>query len=128
VTGSALAELSGEWSAVKIVCPQLNMCRYQGKLIVRNQGSRDARHFTVQFYRSQKPWFDRTAIAMTRVKVGRLGRGKGTVVRLQSKIYRQVPADYVIAVLDADETVAEANAADNSVVSTLLSNPRGAAP
>lgn len=126
VGSPAIAELNSEWSSAKLKCPPRGKCQFTGKLVVRNQGGQDARKFKVRFLRSQTPYLTSSYAQLAEVKVARLRGGKSTVVKLNAKSYTTGGYYYVIAVVDPDGAVAEANENDNQSASGNLDPNAGA--
>jgi uncharacterized repeat protein (TIGR01451 family) len=123
VGAPALPELNAEWAGLKVTCPPGGKCRYQGKLVVRNQGGQPAKRFTVRFYRSEHPWVDFSTVKLAEVKVAQLKGGKSATVKLNTKNYPGWPYYYVIAEVDAGQVIPEANEGDNQAASGQLVSP-----
>ena len=126
VTSPQIAELSASWSAIRVTCPPRGKCHYTGKLVVRNTGGQEARKFVVRFVRSDDAIYDPNSAfdgKITEVKVKRLAPGKSMTVKFNARAFIGGGEHYVIAVVDADAAIPEANEGDNQAPTGALSRP-----
>jgi hypothetical protein len=121
VTITAAADLKGQWTTLDRTCRWTKKganCRISGKLKIENIGSLKAPNSVVRFYLSNDKVYDQGDTLLKQMTLGSLGAGKSSTKALNYTIPSGGTAGgkYLIAVIDADNAVAEYKG-DNHVVS-----------
>ncbi|MBI3304195.1 MAG: hypothetical protein HYZ72_19190, partial [Deltaproteobacteria bacterium] len=114
--------LSGEWVDLTQTCKNLGqkpLCRITGTLRVFNPGTAIAGPSVVRFFLSADTTLDGTDPVLGDEPVGALGSGVEVLVPLDIRLRpgESASGQFVIAVVDADNDVPEANEENNVVVS-----------
>ena len=117
--GGTGADLTAQWLSLTQRCigaDENARCRLRGKVLVVNQGSVQASPSLLRFYLSATPAADGGATLLKEAKISsrRAGqaRKKGLGIRLPGG---SAAGQYVIAVVDATNTVAETDETNNAV-------------
>jgi len=114
-------DLTGQWSDLVQVCKTRRSglhCKLTGKLIVQNIGTARAPTSFVRYYLSSDGTFDSGDTLLKQVATGKVKPGKHKKRTLSAKLPagESATGEFVIAVVDADNTVAECNESNNVVV------------
>lgn len=125
-------DLTGEWSFLTQVCkPTMkenwffkptkkgNQCKITGTFIVKNIGKHNAPHSNVKFYLSEDNAYDKgdaflEKVRVRKIKVNRSERIKLTY-ELKLPLGSTASGKYIIAVVDADNTVVEDSESNNII-------------
>jgi hypothetical protein len=122
LTGGSGPDLTGEWSSLTQVCKPSkkgNQCSITGTFIVKNIGKNIAASSNVNFYLSEDNAYDEGDTFLKKVAAGKLKVNASKTIKLTYKL--QLPlgntasGKYVIAVVDADNTVVEADESNNTI-------------
>jgi hypothetical protein len=115
-------DLTGEWlSQITQTCKETSKgpkCKVSGTLGVKNIGNQDAPSSRVRFYLSNDRTYDKDDIFLKQVATGTLKAGKSKAKKLSGSLPPGTTGSgkNIIAVIDADKTVAEANETNNNAV------------
>jgi hypothetical protein len=115
------ADLTGDWAGVEQQCVRLRTglhCTLRGTLHLRNPGDRDAPASVIRFFLSADQVPDRQDRPLKAAATGILTRGGMRSIRLSAALPDGIRAGgkYVIAVLDAENAVPEADEGNNVIV------------
>ncbi len=102
----AAADLTGTWSNLKVTGS-----RVSGTLSCVDAGAADAGQFVVKVYLAKKPAAGKKATLVTTITVGPLPAGAGSSFKV--KTTKGNKHKYIVAVIDADNSVAEDDELDN---------------
>jgi hypothetical protein len=110
------ANLKGTWISLTQQCKGTK-CKINGTLNIENTGGQDASTSFVRFYLSDDNAYDEGDTFVKQVASGTVRVGKSVNKKLSYTLLSGVTASgkYVIAVLDADDTVEETNESDNVI-------------
>ena len=116
-----LPDLTGQWTSLIQRCRNTRngpKCTITGKLSVQNTGNQNALSSSVRFYLSNDAYIDEADIFLKQVATGRVKMGKNKVKMLSHSFPsgETVSGKYIIAVIDADNTVTESDKNNNYVV------------
>jgi uncharacterized repeat protein (TIGR01451 family) len=114
-------DLTGTWSNLVQTCKTTKkglQCKAKGQLIVQNIGTVDAPSSFVRFYLSADDEFDAGDTLLKQVATGTVKLGKPKKKTLSAKLATGVSGSgqFVIAVIDADNTVVECNESNHIIV------------
>ncbi len=122
-----LADLTGQWTAplVQICTDTRNskQCRVSGKMVIHNIGNLNSPPSFVRFYLSDNRVYDEGVdIFLRQVKTGTIEVGKSKTKTLNYRFPTGETASgkYVIAVIDAGNTIPEPNKDNNYVASEQI--------
>ncbi len=111
-------DLTGVWTSVSQQCSGTG-CKVKGKLLIKNVGTSQASSSTVRFYLSDDSLYDAGDIFLKKVSSGTIKAGNSKNKTLSypvPSIVYSATGKYLIAVVDADNVVAETNEVNNTVV------------
>jgi hypothetical protein len=117
-----LPDLTGQWVSIEQKCKKRKKemrCKIKGILTIQNIGYEDADSSYVQFYLSDDNIYDLGDTFLKEMTVGkRMKAGKIKNKKLKYKMPYDVTANgkYIIAVIDADNSVVELNESNNTIV------------
>jgi hypothetical protein len=116
---SQCPDMTGVWSNLVQTCKTTTkglQCKVNGSLLVQNIGTADAPTSFVQFYLSSDGVA--TSTLLKQVATGTIKNGKPKKKKLSAKLPPGVngSGQFIIAVIDADNTVAECNENNNVIV------------
>jgi uncharacterized delta-60 repeat protein len=112
-------DLTGEWVSLTQVCKNSTKgerCKIKGTLNIRNIGTVDALSSSMKFYLSGDEKYDEDADEFVKqMATGKVKAGKSKRKRLNYSYRRTAPAShkYLLAVIDADNTVDEIDESNN---------------
>lgn len=126
LTSPLVVDLTGAWDPVSTTCRMLSsglQCRVQGNFFLRNQGAQHspAGAYT-KFYLSQDATFSPDDLELRKRWTGRLSSGRIVKLFFRKNLPRGVDArnHFLIAVVDAENGIAETAENNNIVVSIPL--------
>jgi len=122
--------LKGEWSSLTQVCRPIkkenafhkparkeNECSIRGTVIVKNIGNSIAKTSNVKFYLSGDNAYDEGDTFLKKVQVGKIKANRSKTIKLSYKLKlplgNTASGKYIMAVIDADNTLVEADESDN---------------
>jgi len=124
---SSLSDLTGQWKSLTQTCRNTRSglkCRVSGRLRIQNVGNLNAPKSFVWFYLSDNDHYDGDGIDvyLKQVATGtvRVGKTKTKTFSYSLPLGETASGKYIIAVIDKDNTVAEANENNNYVVSERI--------
>lgn len=125
VNSANLPDLTGSWQSVAQKCtgPGGSNCRITGNFTVVNQGNANAGAFMVNFYLSTDNSFDVVGDTLLRqVNVNGLMSGQQKKINLSAPLPSGTSAvgKFVIAVIDANNSVNETNEGNNIIASSQI--------
>ncbi len=93
-------------------------CKVKGPLVVQNNGTSDAPRSFVRYYLSTDNQFDVTDTLLKQVATGTVKHGRPKKKTLSARLPIDVSGSgkFIIAVIDADNTVAECDENNNNIV------------
>ena len=114
-------DLTGSWSNLVQTCKAKKdgqHCHVKGKLIVQNIGSADAPTSFIRYYLSDDAVFDGSDTLLKQQATGSVKLSKPKKKTLSANLPTGISGDgkFIIAVIDADNTVAECNEFNNIIV------------
>jgi subtilase family serine protease len=115
----SVPDLTGQWTAVTETCTDTtkgSKCAIKGTFFVQNIGEGDAESAFVKYYLSEDNVFDGGDTFLSSASVGKIIAG--TVIPKtfnRSFAAGASSGKYIIAVVDADNTVAESNENNNNI-------------
>ena len=115
--GGSGADITGSWISLFQQCKGTK-CKVNGKFNVHNTGNKDALSSSVKFYLSDDGVYHEGNSFLKEAKTGTLKVGKSKSISLSYSFPSGVSATdkYIIAVIDADNTVMEANESNNIII------------
>ncbi|MFZ3137525.1 MAG: DUF1566 domain-containing protein [Thermodesulfovibrionales bacterium] len=115
--GGSGADITGSWTSLVQQCKG-TICKISGKINIQNIGNRDALSSLVKFYLSDDGIHDGGDSFLKEIKTGTLKVGKSKSMSLSYVLPAGISATdkYIIAVIDADNTVMEANESNNIII------------
>ena len=124
IKGGSGADVAGSWISLFQQCNGTT-CKVNGKFNVQNLGNRDALSSLVRFYLSDDGTYDEGDMFLKRLSTGTLKVGKSKKMSLSYSFPPGFSATdkYIIAVIDADNTVMEANEINNSIAYGPIRRP-----
>lgn len=117
-TSLPLSDLTGEWQSISQTCKDTKKgmkCKVKGTVGIRNTGTVDASSSVLRFYLSGDSTWDATDTELKQVSTGTVKTGKTKAKKLSYSFPTGSSAScqYVIAVIDTDNTVEESSEANN---------------
>lgn len=121
----AMPDLTGQWAVFAQSCKTSKKgqrCSVKGTLNIRNTGNGDAKSAFVQFYLSDDPSLDQEDLLLKQLASGTVKANKSKAKKLSYTFPFNETAShkYLIAVIDADNTIAETDESNNTIVSGLV--------
>jgi hypothetical protein len=112
-----LPDLTGQWNSLTQTC-QISKCTLKGKFTIQNIGNIDASSCTVKFYLSDNNTYDGGDTLLRQVPLGTIIAGGSLSGNIKFKLQsgQTATGKYVIAVIDAENTVLESNEGNNQIV------------
>ena len=116
-----LPDLTGQWDPISQTCKNTKKgmkCKVKGTLRITNTGTVNASSSVVRFYLSGDSTWDVADTELKQVSTGTMKTGKTKSKKFSYKfsIGSSASCQYVIAVIDADNTVEEISEANNQAV------------
>jgi len=116
-----LPDLTGQWASLTQTCRNTKRglkCRLSGRLNIQNVGTLNAPSSFVRFYLSTDGVYNGDGDPMKQVATGtiKVGKSKTKTFSYTLPLEETASGEYIIAVIDADNTVAESNESNNYVV------------
>ena len=117
-----LPDLTGQWASLTQTCRNTKRglkCKISGRLNIQNVGTLNAPSSFVRFYRSTDEVYNEgTDAFLKQVATGTVKTAKSKTKTLSYSLPSGETAsgEYIIAAIDADNTVAEANEGNNAIV------------
>ena len=114
--GGSGIDLTGTWTSLVHLCSTAK-CKVNGKFVVQNIGNGNAPSSLVRFYLSENDTYDVGDIFLKGLKTGTIKVGKSKKMSLSCNLPPGMAAidGYIIAVIDEDDTVLEANETNNII-------------
>ena len=113
-------DLTGQWSSLIQTCKtsKTTKCKITGSLIIQNVGTLNASSSRVNFYLSDDAVYDEGDTFLKSVSTGSIKAGASKTKKLSYSlpVDESATGRYIIAVIDADNGVAESNEGNNQVV------------
>ena len=112
-------DLTGEWASLTQTCKRTKTgqkCTLKGTLTVSNIGNRDAASAYVDFYLSEDETFDEGDTPLKRSSTGTMKTSRSKGIKFSYNLPPGQTANYIIAVIDPDETITELDKENNIVV------------
>jgi hypothetical protein len=118
---ASLPDLTGQWTTLNQTCRNTltgTKCSLKGKFTVQNIGLSDAPSSMVKFYLSSDNIYGGGDTLLKQISTGTITAGGSITGNIKFKLPTGQTASgkYVIALIDADNTVLESNEANNQVV------------
>ena len=109
------ADLTGSWISLNVSC-KTDKCKIKGTLNVQNVGHQDAAS-VVRFYRSDDGLYDIGDMFLKDVSTGniKVGMTKNRKLSYSLPQGEEIFSKYIIAVIDPDDTVLEADEVNNHI-------------
>jgi cytochrome c peroxidase len=116
-----VSDLAGTWTSFTNTCKETKKgikCKVKGKLNIQNIGTRDARSSFVRYYLSDDSTYDEGDIRLKQVATGEIkaSKSKTKTFSYSFKYGTDAAGKYIIAVIDADNTVEESNESNNYAI------------
>lgn len=113
-------DLTGTWTSLTQTCKNTMKgikCKIKGRLNIQNIGNWDALSSFVRFYLSDDNTYDGGDTFLKQVATGKIkkGKSKNRTLSYSFPLGVTVSGKYIIAVIDADNTVVEANETNNNI-------------
>ncbi len=113
-------DLTGAWTSLAQNCKSTNKglkCSIKGKVNIQNIGNLDAASSFVRFYLSDDALYDLSDTFLKQATTGKIkmGRNKSKSFSYKFQIGMSATGKYIVAVIDADNTVHEANEYNNNI-------------
>jgi hypothetical protein len=111
------ADLTGYWPSLVQQCSGTS-CKIKGTLSIQNVGNEDAASSYIRFYLSDDNVYDETDMFLKQVSTGKLkaDNTKNKTLSYSFSTGTSATDKYIIAVIDADNTVSESNESNNIIV------------
>ena len=114
-------DLTGEWVFLDQTCSEKKKgmkCKVKGTLAIRNTGNENARSSYARFYLSDDAAYDAEDRFLRKTATGTVKAGKGKSRQLSGSFPFGISTigKYIIAVIDAGNTVAETNETNNTII------------
>jgi uncharacterized repeat protein (TIGR01451 family) len=118
ITRRPLPDLTGGWASAEQQCTtklSATSCSIHGSLNIINQGAGNAGASTVRFYLSTDAGFGADDLLLGQASVPALPAGQSKLIEVKSTLAMGTNASgkFVIAVIDADNAIAEADESNN---------------
>lgn len=115
------SDLNGNWVSLTQTCMNTKKgikCKIKGQLNIRNAGNEDTLSSFVRFYLSDNNIYDEDDIFLKQVSTGKIqaGMSKRRALSYSFPAGETISDKYIIAVIDADHTVAEIDENNNDIV------------
>jgi hypothetical protein len=122
-TGSQAADLpdlTGQWLTMTQTCKTKSSgtkCKIKGQLSIQNIGTQDATTSFVRYYLSTDSTYNAGDTFLKQVATGKVkvGRSKTKTLSYSFPTGQSASGQYVIAVIDADNTIVESNDNNNNI-------------
>ena len=116
-----LPDLTGQWTSLTQTCRNTRTglkCKISGRLNIQNVGTLNAPSSLVRFYLSPDGVYNEGTDALKQVATGAIkaAKSKTKTFNYTFPAGDTASGNYVIAVIDSDNTVAEANEDNNAIV------------
>jgi DNA-binding beta-propeller fold protein YncE len=116
-----LPDLIGQWTSLIQRCrytPNGPKCTITGNLRVQNTGNQNAPSSSVRFYLSTDAYIDGTDLFLKQVATGsvKMGKSKSKMLSHSFPLGETASRKYIIAVIDAGNTVTESDKSNNYAV------------
>ena len=113
-------DLTGTWTTLIQTCNSSGKsvkCKIKGKLSVWNIGQQEAKTSFVRYYLSDNSDFESSDTFLKQVATGKIkaGKSKDRTISYSFKAGNSATGKYIIAVIDAGNTVAEADETNNNI-------------
>jgi hypothetical protein len=113
-------DLTGTWTSLVQTCRNSGKsfkCKIKGKLFVRNAGQQEAKSSFVGYYLSDNSDFESSDAFLKKVATGKIkaGKSKNTSISYSFPKGSSAAGKYIIAVIDAGNTVSEADETNNNI-------------
>lgn len=120
-----MPELTGQWTFLSQSCRNSRKgqkCSIKGTLYIKNTGNGDANSSFVRFYLSDNPSYDEGDLLLKQVASEKIKANRGNKKHLSYTLPLNETASqkYIIAVIDANNIVTEADEDNNYIVSGLV--------
>ena len=114
-------DITGAWASMEQTCKTTKKgtkCKIKGILNIQNNGNEKASSSYISFYLSNNDLSDAEDMLLKQTSTGKMNVGKNKNKKLKYKFPLDASASgkYIIAVIDADETLQEINESNNHVV------------
>jgi murein DD-endopeptidase MepM/ murein hydrolase activator NlpD len=113
-------DLTGQWNSLTQRCRSTRdgpKCKITGKLSIQNMGTLKAHSSFVRFYLSTDNVYDEGTDTFLKQKAtGTLRTEKNKTKKLSYRFHETASGMYIVAVIDADNTVAESDESNNYIV------------
>lgn len=118
-------DLIGSWQSLTQTCKGAEAkrkCKLRGTFRVENQGNQTAPSTSLQFYLSSDSFFDDSDTWLNTSTTSKLkpGRTKKRNLKIQLPTGSTASGQFIIAVLDGNNTVSESNEGNNTISSVSL--------
>ncbi|MFA6056194.1 MAG: CARDB domain-containing protein [Thermodesulfovibrionales bacterium] len=113
-------DLTGTWTSLVQTCRNSGKsfkCKIKGKLSVWNTGQQEAKSSFVSYYLSDNSAFESSDTFLKQTSTGKIkaGKSKNTSISYSFKPGDSATGKYIIAVIDAGNTVAEPDETNNNI-------------
>jgi hypothetical protein len=120
-----MPDLWGQWTFLAQSCKNSRKgakCKIKGIVNIQNTGNGDAKSASVRFYLSDDPSFDEGDLLLKQVASGKIkaNRNKNNKLSYTLPLNGTATQKYIIAVIDAENAITEANENNNYIVSGLV--------
>jgi hypothetical protein len=114
-------DLTGEWVFLEQTCREKKKgvkCKIKGTLTIRNAGNEDAQSSYTRFYLSDDAAYDEEDRFLSETATGKVKAGKHKNKSLSGSFPFGISTmgKYIIAVIDADNSVEEPNETNNNII------------
>jgi C1A family cysteine protease len=114
-------DFTGKWILLDNQCKNTKKglkCKIKGKFVIQNNGNQDARSSSIRFYLSNDNIYDGGDTLLKKVSVAKIKTGRSTQKSFSYSFpYGASPSGkYIIAIVDADNIVAEVRETNNNIV------------
>jgi hypothetical protein len=121
INQTPLPDLTGQWSSLSQTCNNTlrgTKCSLKGKFTVQNIGNLDASSSTIKFHLSDNNTYNEGDTLLKQFPSGTIMAGGSLTGNIKFNLPSGQTASgkYVIAVIDADNTVTESNESNNQVI------------
>ena len=121
----AMPDLTGQWTLLQQSCKSSKKgqrCAVKGTLNIGNTGNADGKSAFVRFYLSDDPSYDEGDLLLKQLASGKVkaGKSKNKKISYTLSFNETASQKYIIAVIDADDTITETNEGNNIIVSGLV--------
>jgi cytochrome c peroxidase len=114
-------DLIGTWTSFTNTCKETKKgikCKVKGKLNIENIGTQDAKSSFVRYYLSDDGTYDEGDMLLKQVATGKIttNKSKTKTFSYSFKNDTDTAGKYIIAIIDADNTVEESDETNNNIV------------